>query len=107
MFWNTYIDRVDELQSLSDRVDVLTLRYEDLCRTPSSFLSEFFTFFGLEFEDVLSSPRSDTHVLGNRMRRKFSNVIKEDESWKQDIDASDQRMLNQMMAGGLSRFGYL
>jgi hypothetical protein len=107
VFWNKYIERVDELQSRSERVDVLTLRYEDLCRTPSSFLGDLFTFLDLDFEDVLSIPRSDTHVLGNRMRRDFSNVIKEDESWKQEVDGADQDMLNRMMSGGLSRFGYL
>ena len=105
--WNLYIGRVDQFQSRSDRVEVLTLRYEDLCRTPDSFLNDLFTFLDVPFEDVLSAPRSDAHVLGNRMRREFSNVIQEDESWKQEIDASGQDMLSQMMHGGLSRFGYL
>ena len=105
--WNEYIHDVDELQMRSDRVEVLTLRYEDLCREPESFLNELFAFLGVPHEDLLSTARSDAHVLGNRMRREFTNVIREDESWKQEIDAAGHDTLNQTMHVGLTRFGYL
>ena len=105
--WNEYIHHVDQFQRRSGRVEVLTLRYEDLCRKPEEFLNELFTFLGVPYEDVLSAPRSDAHVLGNRMRREFTNVIREDESWKQEIDDAGHESLNQMMHEGLTRFGYL
>ena len=105
--WNEYIHHVDQFQRRSGRVEVLTLRYEDLCRTPEDFLNELFTFLGVPYEDVLSVRRSDAHVLGNRMRREFTNVIREDESWKQEIDAAGRDSLNTMMHEGLTRFGYL
>lgn len=105
--WNEYIHDVDELQLRSDRVEVLALRYEDLCREPESFLNELCAFLGVPYEDLLSSHRSDAHVLGNRMRREFTNVIREDESWKQEIDAAGRDSLNAMMHEGLTRFGYL
>jgi hypothetical protein len=106
-YWNEHIRRVDELAARSDRVQLLSLRYEDLCRTPDTFLRELFQFLDLPYEDVLVNTREDQHVLGNRMRRNFSNEIKEDQSWKQQIEGTDQDMLSALMRPALERFRYI
>jgi hypothetical protein len=105
--WIDYIRRVDELAARSGKVQVVSLRYEDLCRTPESFFRKLFDFLALPYEDVLRRAREEQHVLGNRMRRKFSGEVKEDESWKDEIEASDQRKLTEMMKLQLTRFDYL
>jgi len=105
--WNEHIRRVYELAEASSRVQVLSLRYEDLCRTPETFFRGLFRFLGLEYQDVRAATRESQHVLGNRMRREFSNVVKEDRSWTEEIALPDQEMLTELMKVQLQRFGYV
>jgi len=105
--WLAHIVRVDRFARAFPSIPLLTVRYEDLCRSTEETMRTICRFLGIRYENPGDGTMKEAHVLGNRMRRTFSGAIVEDVSWQRKLDPESQRRLTSIMEGQLARFGYL
>jgi hypothetical protein len=105
--WLNYIAEVDLFAKNFPSVPVLSVRYEDLCRSTASVVGTICQFLEISYEEPAADMMEDAHILGNRMRRTFTGVIVEDSSWKDKLDKNVQDELTSQMGRQLDRFGYL
>lgn len=105
--WLGYIARVDRFAEGFPAIPLLTVRYEDLCRSPDQTIHGICRFLELPYENLIVGAKKQAHILGNRMRRTFDGAIVEDTSWKQKLDQDSQTKLTSIMRRQLERFGYL
>ena len=88
----------------------MTLRYEDLCRSPEGALRQVCAHAGIEFDPhMLERWRDVDHngISGNRMRRKRNDTsIELDEVWRSRLSTADFRRF-ALRAAWLNRiYGY-
>lgn len=105
--WLAHIVRVDRFAKGFPSIPLLTVRYEDLCRSTEETIRTICRFLEIPYESLGVGAMKEAHILGNRMRRSFSGAIVEDTSWRQKLDQDSQSRLNAMMERQLGRFGYL
>jgi Sulfotransferase family len=105
--WLAHIVRVDRFAQAFPSIPLLTVRYEDLCRSTEETMRTICRFLDIPYQSLAFGSMAGAHVLGNRMRRTFSGSIVEDTSWKQKLDQDTQRRLTAIMRRQLERFGYL
>jgi len=106
--WVRYIGWVDAFSRSFPSIPVLTVRYEDLCRSTAETIRAISRFMEIPYEDLSrNGEMKDTHILGNRFRRYFTGAIVEDTSWKTKFDQRTQAALTSMMKTQLERFGYV
>lgn len=105
--WRAHIVRVDRFAKAFPSTPLLTVRYEDLCRSSEETMRTICRFLEIPYESLETGTMKEAHILGNRMRRTFSGAIVEDVSWRQKLDPESQRRLTSLMEGQLERFGYL
>lgn len=105
--WLGYIVRVDRFAKGFPSIPLLTVRYEDLCRSTDETTHRMCQFLEVPYENLSVGARKQAHILGNRMRRTFDGTILEDTSWKQKLDHDSQIQLTSLMKRQLERFGYL
>jgi hypothetical protein len=88
--------------------DLYRLRYEDLCREPARVLAALCRF--LEVDERVPADfwaGKSLHIVGNRMRHRFANDIRLDESWRQDL-TGEQLAFFEAHAGRQNRhYGYV
>jgi hypothetical protein len=89
-------------RKLSGR-DVLTIKYEDICRDADAAIDRLSVFGGL-IGDSSSWPVVSTqmHILGNAMRLDKDKPIELDEKWKNQLRAIDLRIFDRV-AGAYNR----
>jgi hypothetical protein len=105
--WNAEIDKVDALARRLPNVKVHRVRYEDLCQDLLGAFAALCAFLGIPPDgEITGGERGTFHVIGNRMRKTFTGVIKEDLSWKQELSTDDLATVESLAADGLRRFGY-
>jgi len=104
--WIEYIRLVDAFTQANPNIQVLTLRYEDMCRDGENFFEKLHRFIGVSNEDVFHKAPQENHILGNRMRRNFQNTISEDISWKEQFDNKTKELITEAIKESLKRFGY-
>lgn len=105
--WLRYISEVDKFAEAYPSVPLLTVRYEDLCRSTTETMKSVYRFLEVPYEEFDKTAPHTPHLLGNRMRRTFDGKIREDTSWKTEMDSRTQRRATSIMKSGLRRFGYL
>lgn len=105
--WVRYVGWVDAFSRSFPSVPLLTVRYEDLCRSTTETLRTVFGFLEIPYEDVNRGVRKDVHILGNRFRRNFNGAIVEDTKWRNTFDQRTQDRITSMMRPQLERFGYV
>jgi hypothetical protein len=105
--WLGYIARVDRFAEGFPAIPLLTVRYEDLCRSTDETIHKICRFLEVPYENLCVGEKKQAHILGNRMRRTFDGSILEDTSWKQKLDRESQIRLTSIMRRELERFGYL
>jgi hypothetical protein len=105
--WLSYIAEVDQFSRSFPSVPVLSVRYEDLCRSTTELLRSICHFLEIPYEEPGVDIMKDAHILGNRMRKTFSGEIVEDRSWMDRLDKDTQEQLTSKMRQQLERFGYL
>lgn len=105
--WTRYIAWVDEFSRDFPAIPVLTVRYEDLCRSTAETIRSICAFLELPYEDVTMGTMKGIHILGNSMRRKFNGEIVEDTAWRYAFDQRTQSVMTLMMRRELERFGYV
>jgi hypothetical protein len=105
--WLGYIVRMDRFAKAFPSLPLLTVRYEDLCRSTDETMRAICRFLEIPYESLGAATTKAAHILGNRMRTTFTGAIVEDTSWKQKLDHDSQSKLTSMMRRPLERFGYL
>jgi hypothetical protein len=105
--WLGYIARIDRFAKGFASIPLLTVRYEDLCRSTEATTRRICRFLEVPYERLGAGTMKPAHILGNRMRRTFSGDIVEDTSWRQKLDHEAQSRLTSIMKRQLERFGYL
>ncbi|MGH8291318.1 MAG: sulfotransferase [Steroidobacteraceae bacterium] len=105
--WLAHIVRVDRFAKGFPSIPLLTVRYEDLCRSTEETMRTICQFLEVPYESLGVGAMKEAHILGNRMRKTFSGTIVEDVSWKQKLDRTSQSRLTSIMKRQLERFGYL
>ncbi len=90
------------------RQDVLTVKYEDVCREPQRVLDEIFSFAALARSgSVNGAVVRPLHVLGNAMRLNSRKPILLDETWGAELLPSDLKVF-EAIAGDQNRSrGYM
>jgi len=81
----------------------MTLHYEDLCADPGSVLDRISDFLQVERARSQPGPRDpERHIIGNPMRLRALNEIREDRSWQTDLGSGDLEVIARI-AGSASR----
>ena len=81
----------------------MTLYYEDLCADPEGVLDRISDFLQVERARSRPEPRdSQRHIIGNPMRLRALNEIREDRSWQTDLGSRDLDVIARI-AGSTSR----
>jgi hypothetical protein len=85
----------------------MTLYYEELCADPGAVLDRIADFVGVDRAVSQPGPRDpDRHIIGNTMRLKALNEIREDRSWQTNLDRRELDVIARI-AGSASRgLGY-
>jgi hypothetical protein len=85
----------------------MTLRYEDLCADPANALARIFDFLGIDRATVQQGSRNgERHIIGNKMRLKGLDEIREDRSWQTKLSGAELATIARI-AGFTSRhFGF-
>ena len=105
--WKNHLKKIDILRKRLPAVEVLVVRYDDLCNTPGSQLEKIWKFLGLNYsEDFMVFKRSDMHIIGNRMRNSYDGIVIKDESWKSQMQGKEIMELNHLLGDELKRFGF-
>ena len=105
--WKKSIKKVDVLRERLPDMEILDVRYNDLCNSPNKELKRIFEFMNLHYDDsFLVYNKNDMHILGNRMRFTYSGTIRMDNSWKTILEKEDIKLTNKLMKKELKRFNF-
>jgi hypothetical protein len=106
--WKKYIEKVDILVKRLEHVEILEVKYGDLCSRPDIEISRICNFIGVESkEDILKNSIKDMHILGNRMRFEFTGEVREDNKWKSNLYPDEIEMLTRYLKPELKRFTFI
>lgn len=85
----------------------MLLHYEELCDAPQSTLDRVARFIGVEPAPItkLLEP-SERHVIGNSMRLRVLDEIREDLSWQPTLRTKDLRTIARVVRTTSHRLGY-
>jgi hypothetical protein len=100
--------RIANTLTATQGIEVMLIRYEDICINPTEVMSRVFKFFGTDNELVVSGPMREKkhHMIGNRMLFNFDGDIKEDISWKEKLSEKQQRSICKVTEPLFSQYGY-
>ena len=105
--WLRYIEQVDTFSKRFPAIPILTVRYEDLCRSTAETVGSICRFFEINYEDLRIDATIQTHILGHEMRKTFTGIVKEDTIWREALTREDQKNMILLMGEMLKRFGYI
>ncbi len=106
--WNRAITKVDTLNRRFPHVKMLDVRYNDLCSDPETELKKICEFLQVPFDvQLFDYCKEDMHLIGNRMRFKFTGEIMEDLSWKVNLNDKDISNINKLVKHNLRRFNFI
>lgn len=105
--WNDYIHKVNSLEKSNTGLNIITIRYEDLCKDLDKNMNRLFEFLGLDKDYDLQNNVSENHILGNKMRKSFDNNIIEDKKWEKNLSQHEIEMITEIMDDNLIRYSYI
>ena len=108
--WQGYLNEIARLRSANPGIQLLNVRYEDLCENPALELKKMCDFLAVEFdENMFKRQQCDHHILGNKMRFGFDWSFKENSTipWQQELTSSEIALCNRLQKNGLREFSYL
>jgi len=85
--WMRYLEAIDRLRESHPAAPFLEVRYEDLCHDPAGTLESIQRFLDVDCVDLLRLPKTQHHILGNRIRHTFEGPVVEDRSWTRSLSA--------------------
>ena len=92
--WKIFIDAMELARETIPEAQFLELRYEDLCDDPEGVFRKTLEFCELP-ESAVFSKRLATFSLSGQ-----------DEKWMRHLSGGQQRILEEVLASHLGRFGY-
>ena len=106
-YWRRSNTKADQARRFVAPNRWLLLRYTDLCADPQGSIDRIADLMGIKRAPLPEDfYRVEHHIIGNQMRKKSSNIIKEDLAWKEKLAEHDLREIAKI-AGQLNRyFGY-
>ena len=105
--WLRNIEMVDRFHARWPQIPMLEVRYEDLCHDLPATMHQVCQFLEVPYDPAVERPEAHTcHVLGNRMRLKFSGKVQESLRWQQEFTPEQIDFLNRALGPGLKRFRY-
>jgi hypothetical protein len=84
----------------------MLLHYEELCEDPRSTLDRIASFLGVDPAPIDDLGSSERHVIGNSMRLRALEEIREDRSWEDRLTGKDLRTIARVTGRLSHRFGY-
>jgi sulfotransferase family protein len=105
--WRHYNVEADRIKGLFRPESWILLRYEELCGDTQGTLDRVSRFIGVEPAPIstLLQP-SERHVIGNSMRLKALDEIREDLSWQSTLHTRDLRTIARVVGTTSHRLGY-
>lgn len=94
--WQEYIELVDIFIARYSTVEIITVRYEELCSDLEETLAGICGFLEIDFEKTMIGKPTEHHMLGNRMRSSFDGVIKEDLAWQDNFTQDEVQQIMTM-----------
>lgn len=92
--WKILMDAMEASKPQLSATELLEVRYEDVCANPVAWFRKAVEFSRLEW-----SPRFEGFLRGQVLRN-------ENQKWRNDLTAKQQAILEEVLAGHLSRYGY-
>jgi hypothetical protein len=106
-WWEQYYREVEQTYGDGNGQRLLSIRYEDLCNDTQNTLLQIQKFCGVEeIGAVTEFNRSKYHIVGNRMRLNFDNIITLDESWQTELSSTQLAAINRIAGERNRRLGY-
>ena len=84
----------------------LRVHYEDLCRDPQATLDEIARFIGVEAAPMPPLDTAEHHIIGNSMRLRSIEAIREDQGWREALTQDDLAVIERITGDVSRRLGY-
>jgi len=105
--WRHYNTEADRIRRYVPRESWLSLHYEELCADPAATLDRISNFIGVgRARTPLGAGDHSGHIIGNKMRLKGLNEIREDRSWQTRLDRADLADIARIAGPTSRRLGY-
>lgn len=107
--WQGYLNEVSRLQLHNPAIQILNIRYEDLCENPVATIRKICEFLSIENdENILKKQQCEHHILGNKMRFDFDWSFKKDTNtaWQNELTKDEITLCNTLQKNGLKTFSY-
>jgi hypothetical protein len=105
--WRRYNIEAARGQRYLQQDSWMTLRYEELCADPAGALGRISDFLGIDRAAVQQGSRDgESHIIGNKMRLKGLNEIREDLSWQTRLTGAELATIARIAGFTSHRFGF-
>jgi len=105
--WKDHHHATDRFMQRLPAEQVLTLRYEDLCRQPSASILRLCEFLEIARWDVPTQfDAAEHHIIGNSMRKRGPMNITLDDKWRRELTVAEIHAVESIAGDLLPRFGY-
>lgn len=104
--WVSLNNKIIWLMSLFPEIPSITLKYEDLCESPTLFLNQLFQRLAAQQFTVDLSDEQSSHVIGNRMRLEKLDRIVTGDRWRETINDDDLEEAKNLAGPLAIRLGY-
>lgn len=104
--WVAINDKIEQIINVFGRSKAIVLRYEDLCRAPTSFMSRLYKEVNLVDVESTFRPLEDCHIIGNRMRLAPVDQILLDERWRNELGTNELSAAKMIAGAFAQRYGY-
>lgn len=105
--WRRYNIEAERVKRYLPQDSWMTLHYEDLCADPAGVLARISDFLGIDRATVQPGSRDrERHIIGNKMRLKGLNEIREDLSWQTKLSGAELATIARIAGFTSRRFGF-
>jgi hypothetical protein len=105
--WRRYNVEAARVKRYLPQDSWMTLHYEELCADPAGALNRISGFLGVEPATVQPGSRDrESHIIGNKMRLKGLNEIREDLSWQTKLSGAELATIARIAGFTSRRFGF-
>jgi hypothetical protein len=105
--WKKYLWLAKRLAARYPEAKFRLIRYEDLCREPSSILGSLLESLGVSPDYDWTTVTRTPHVLGNKMRKSFNGEIRLSERWRDELDTNTEQAVIREAGDQMREHGYI
>lgn len=104
--WRHYNLEADRSRRWLPSESWLRVHYEDLCRDPQGTLDAIAAFIGVEAAPIPPLAAAEHHIIGNSMRLRSIEAIREDQNWRDVLTEDDLAVIAKITGDVSRRLGY-